>query len=119
SEVNPPMNPEPRPTLKGIAHQAGVSIATASRALADNPAVALTTRERIQALAADLGYRPNAQARALQSSRSNTIGIVVPSLINRYFAVMVTAIQDAASKAGLATIITNNNEDTATMASSL
>lgn len=112
------MNPEPRPTLKGIAHQAGVSIATASRALADNPAVALTTRERIQALAADLGYRPNAQARALQSSRSNTIGIVVPSLINRYFAVMVTAIQDAASKAGLATIITNN-EDTATMASSL
>lgn len=108
-----------RPTLKDVAHQAGVSIATASRALADNPAVALATRTRIQALAADLGYRPNAQARALQSSRSNTIGIVVPSLINRYFAVMVTAIQDAASKAGLATIITNNNEDTATMAASL
>lgn len=109
----------PRPTLKDIAHQAGVSIATASRALADNPAVAATTRERIQKLASDLGYRPNAQARALQSSRTNTIGVVVPSLINHYFAAMVTAIQDAAGKAGLATIITNNNEDSATMASSL
>lgn len=114
------MNQEhPRPTLKDIAQQAGVSIATASRALADNPAVAISTRERIQALAADLGYRPNAQARALQSSRSNTIGIVVPSLINHYFAGLVTAIQDAANQAGLATIITNSNEDAATLASSL
>lgn len=114
------MIPErPRPTLKDIAHQAGVSIATASRALADNPAVAVSTRERIQALAGDLGYRPNAQARALQSSRTNTIGVVVPSLINHYFAAMVTAIQNVAGEAGLATIITNNNEDSATMASSL
>lgn len=109
----------PRPTLKEVAHQAGVSIATASRALADNPAVAVKTRERIQELAAELGYRPNAQARALQSSRSNTLGVVVPSLINHYFAAMVTAIQNTAGEAGLATIITNNNEDASTMASSL
>jgi LacI family transcriptional regulator len=108
-----------RPTLKDVAHRAGVSIATASRALADSPAVALKTRKRIQALAAELGYRPNAQARALQSSRSNTIGIVVPSLINRYFATMVTALQNAAGDAGLATIITNSNEEATTLASSL
>lgn len=109
----------PRPTLKDIALQAGVSIATVSRALADNPAVTQQTRERIQILADKLGYRPNAQARALQSSRSNTIGIVVPSLINHYFAAMVTALQDAAETAGMAVIITNSNENSAMMASAL
>lgn len=108
-----------RPTLKDVARQAGVSIATASRALADNPAVAASTRERIQQLASDLGYRANAQARALRSSRSNTIGVIVPSLINHYFAAMVTEIQSTASKAGLATIITNSNEDATTMSGSL
>lgn len=108
-----------RPTLKDVALQAGVSIATASRALADNPAVAASTRQRIQQLASDLGYRANAQARALRSSRSNTIGVVVPSLINHYFAAMVTEIQSTASKAGLATITTNSNEDATTMSGSL
>lgn len=108
-----------RPTLKDVAHRAGVSIATASRAMANNPAVAPTTRARIQDLAAEMGYLPNAQARALQSSRSNTIGIVVPSLINPYFATMVTAVQDAAKGAGLATIITNTDEQPETMAASL
>lgn len=108
-----------RPTLKDVAQRAGVSIATASRAMADNPAVATTTRTRIQALAAEMGYLPNAQARALQSSRSNTIGIVVPSLINPYFATMVSAVQNAAEGAGLATIITNTDERPETMATSL
>ena len=108
-----------RPTLKDVAHRAGVSIATASRALADNPAVAVATRTRIQSLATEMGYLPNAQARALQSSRSNTIGIVVPSLINRYFATMVTAVQNSASDTGLATIITNTDENPDTMAASL
>ena len=66
-----------------------------------------------------MGYLPNAQARALQSSRSNTIGIVVPSLINPYFATMVSAVQNAAEGAGLATIITNTDERPETMAASL
>lgn len=114
------MVPEkPRPTLKDIALQAGVSIATVSRALADNPAVTQKTRERIQALAAELGYLPNAQARALQSSRTNTIGVVVPSLINHYFAAMVTALQDAAEAVDMAVIITNSNENPTVLASSL
>ncbi|MDR7328327.1 transcriptional regulator UriR [Corynebacterium guangdongense] len=108
-----------RPTLKDVARAAGVSVSTASRALAENPAVATDTRRRIQKLAAELGYRPNAQARALQSSRSNTIGVLVPSLINHYFATMVTALQDAATDDGMATLITNSNESAPMMATSL
>lgn len=109
----------PRTTLKDLAQQAGVSITTASRALADNPAVAVRTRQKIQELAIEMGYRPNAQARALQSSRSNTIGVIVPSLINHYFAEMVTAIQVAATKAGIGVIISNTNEDPQVLNSSL
>ncbi len=112
------MAPE-RPTLKDVASAAGVSVSTASRALADNPAVATATRKRIQKLAAELGYRPNAQARALQSSRSNTVGVLVPSLINHYFATMVTALQDAATENDMAIIIANSNEDSGTMSTSL
>lgn len=100
-----------RPTLRDVADAAGVSVSTVSRALADNPAVAKATRGQIQKLAADLGYRPNAQARALQSSRTNIIGVVVPSLINHYFASMVTAVQQAAAEARMTTIIVNSGED--------
>lgn len=107
------------PTLKDVAAAAGVAVSTASRALANNPAVAASTRERIQELARQLGYRPNAQARALQSSRTNTIGIIVPSLINHYFATMVTAIQAEAASAGTSTIIANSREDADVLADAL
>src|SRR5690625_7917766 len=69
-------------TLRDIARACGVSVSTVSRALANNPAIAKKTRETIQAIAKELDYRPNAQARALKSSRTDAIGLVVPSLIN-------------------------------------
>jgi len=83
-------------TLKDVAAAAGVAVSTASRALAGNPIVAVETRERVQKCAEALNYRPNAQARALRSSRSNIIGVTIPSLINPYFAEMASAIQQEA-----------------------
>ena len=78
-------------TLRDIARTCGVSVSTVSRALANNPAIAKKTRETIQAIAKDLDYRPNAQARALKSSRTDAIGLVVPSLINPFFSAMAAA----------------------------
>lgn len=100
-----------RTTLKDVAEAAGVAISTASRALADSPVVAEDTKERVRRMAASLGYRPNAQARALQSSRTNTIGVLVPSVINHYFATMVTVIQQVAAENRLLTMIVNTGED--------
>ncbi|HCG46436.1 MULTISPECIES: LacI family DNA-binding transcriptional regulator [Corynebacterium] len=106
-------------TLKDVAAAAGVSVSTASRSLADNPAISEATRRRVKKAAASLNYHPNAQARALRSSRSNAIGLVIPSLVNPYFAAMAAAIEEAAEARGFATIITSSAEDGTKLASAL
>ncbi|MDO5511766.1 LacI family DNA-binding transcriptional regulator [Corynebacterium sp.] len=108
-----------RPTLKDVAAAAGVSVSTASRALAGNPAIASATTARVRACAADLNYQPNAQARALRSSRTNIIGLTVPSLANPFFATMAHVIQQEASRHGLSTIISSTAEDPDQLATSL
>ena len=113
------VEPARRPTLKDVAEAAGVAVSTASRALADNPAVAARTRARIQNIAAGMEYRPNEQARALRRARTNTIGVIVPSLVNHYFATLVTGIQEGAAAAGLTTVIANTREDADSLAASL
>ena len=106
-------------TLKDVAAAAGVSISTASRSLSGNPAISESTRQRVKDTAIKLNYRPNAQARALRSSRSNAIGLVIPSLDNAYFAAMAAAIEEAADKQGLATMITSCGEDPQRLVKSL
>jgi DNA-binding LacI/PurR family transcriptional regulator len=61
-----------------LAALAGVNAGTVSRALADNPLVKKETRERIQALAREYGYRPNQMARRLRIQETRVIGVVVP-----------------------------------------
>lgn len=100
-------------TLKHVAAAAGVSISTASRALAGNPAISAATRTRVKQAAEQLNYRPNAQARALRNARSNAIGLVIPSLDNSYFAAMAAAIEQEANAHGVATMITSCGEDPA------
>ncbi|WJZ03123.1 LacI family DNA-binding transcriptional regulator [Corynebacterium freiburgense] len=99
------------PTLKDVAADAGLSISTVSRALADHPAISLHTKEIVQQAAQRLHYRPNAQARALRKSRTNTIGLVIPHLTNPYFAELAAAVQQAALEAGLYTLLGNSNDD--------
>jgi DNA-binding LacI/PurR family transcriptional regulator len=61
-----------------LASLAGVNAGTVSRALANNPLVKQETRERIQALAREHGYRPNQMARRLRIQETRVIGVVVP-----------------------------------------
>jgi LacI family transcriptional regulator len=65
-----------RVTIKEVAHAAGVSTQTVSRVLNNRPDVSDETRERIQAVIANLEYSPNALARSLIQGRSNTLGVV-------------------------------------------
>lgn len=106
-------------TLKDVAQAAGVAVSTASRALAGNPVVSQETRDRVQQCAEQLNYRPNAQARALRSSRSNIIGVTIPSLVNPYFAEMASVIQEEANRAGMSTIISSTSEDAERLIDSL
>ena len=66
-------------TLKDLAATLGVSVATVSRALAGSQRIALTTRQRVQEAAREIGYVPNHAARALVSGRSGFAGLVVPA----------------------------------------
>jgi LacI family transcriptional regulator len=65
-------------TLTDVSHAAGVGIATVSRALGDHPDVSAVTRERVRAIAQELGYRPSAAARALRRGGFNAISVIVP-----------------------------------------
>ncbi|MGP6172658.1 LacI family DNA-binding transcriptional regulator [Corynebacterium sp. A21] len=107
------------PTLKEVAQLAGVSISTTSRALGGHPAITEATAAKVRAAATELSYQPNAQARALRASRTATIGLTIPSVINPYFAALAAAVQHAASEAKLSTILFNSNEDPAELATAL
>src|SRR5271168_1200794 len=65
-------------TLRDVAISAGLSPATASRALSGARYVDAGTRSRVMTAARDLGYRPNALARALRAKQTMTIGLIVP-----------------------------------------
>jgi LacI family transcriptional regulator len=66
------------PTIAQVAKQAGVGVATVSRVLNCSPAVRDETRRRVLDAIADLGYSPNAAARALSTGRTRAIGVVAP-----------------------------------------
>jgi DNA-binding LacI/PurR family transcriptional regulator len=68
-----------RTTARTVAEAAGVSVGTVSHALNGTGRVAVATRARVAALAAELGYRPDPRGRALQSGRTSTLGLVLPA----------------------------------------
>lgn len=73
-----------RVTLKDLAEETGFSITTVSRALGGHDDVSLGTRQLILAAANRLGYQPNVLARQLQSQRTNTIGLILPTYGPRF-----------------------------------
>ncbi len=64
-------------TIRDVARQAGVSVATVSRVLNNSALVSPDTRENVMKAVTQLGYRPNANAQALATQVSDTIGVVV------------------------------------------
>jgi LacI family transcriptional regulator len=102
-----------RSTLRDVAALAGVHTATASRAL--NPQrralVDETTAERVRRAAAELGYSPNSIARSLKTSRSGSIGVVIPDLTNPLFPPIVRGIEDVLTAAGYSAMIVNTDNN--------
>lgn len=90
----------PRPTLQAVADRAGVSPATASRAMAGATIVHPETVERVRAAAAALGYLPGGPAQALASGRTQTVGAIIPTLDHAIFARAVQALQTSLARHG-------------------
>lgn len=97
-------------TLRDVARAAGVSAATASRALGHHPSVSAETRERVSSTAARLDYRGNALARSLRTQRTDTIGLLVPDVRNPFFTELAYHVDKAAARHGLTVMIGNADE---------
>ena len=101
----------PRVSIKDIARRAGVSHSTVSRALHDNPAISPATRARIQRLAQEMGYTPNAVAIGLQTNRSGTIGLAITSLTDPFYGDLIEGVDEVASAHGLSVFVTASRDD--------
>ena len=99
------------PTIPDVAREAGVSTATAARALGGYGAVSEAAREAVLAAADKLGYRRNELARAMITGRTNTIGLVIADIENSFFARAARGVSDAARAAGYEVVLTNTDED--------
>jgi LacI family transcriptional regulator len=89
--------------MKDIARHCGTSVTTVSRVLADRPStvpISETTRRRILAAAEELGYRPNAHARALRTLESNTIGAIITDVGSPFLSILLRKIDSAARNVG-------------------
>ncbi len=100
--------------LSDVARAAGVSLSTASRALADPQVVREDTRAAVCAAAERLGYVPHGAARALASRRSMTIGAVVPTLDNPIFARSTQALQRSLADAGYTLLLGSHDYNPST-----
>ncbi len=98
-------------TLKDIAKALGLSPSTVSRAMKDNPAISVQTRERVQAYAAKHKYKPNTLAMQLRTNRVNTIGVIVPEIVHYFFSTVLAGIQDEAEKKNYNLLFCLSNED--------
>ena len=99
-----------RISLKDLAKELGVSIATVSRALRNSPEIGAEMQQRVKDLAKKLNYRPNPFAQSLRKEAPKVIGVVVPNLVTHYYAAVLDGIEDEAHRAGYSVISANSHE---------
>jgi DNA-binding LacI/PurR family transcriptional regulator len=106
------MGPRDAVRLVDVAKRAGVTVSTASRALARPDMVRPETRARVEEAAVELGYEPNRAARSLITGRTGVIAIIVPDLANTYYAQIARAAQQFARAREYEVLIVDTGDDT-------
>ncbi len=104
------MNRSFQPTMKDVAREAGVALGTVSRVFNGYP-VGDVYRERVEAAAAKLNYRVNNYARGLKTSRTNCVGLLMPSLRHPFFAVLTDELTACLMRRGYLTNVMITNFD--------
>ncbi len=84
-------------SIKDVAREARVSIATVSRVLNNIDVVNDDTKQRVKEAIEKLGYRPNIVARSLKTQRTRTVGIIVPDISNQFYPEIVRGAEDVAN----------------------
>ena len=101
----------PAPTSREVARLAGVSQATVSRVLHGHPAVRSDTRERVRQALAQVDYQPNLMARAMKTSRSGSVGVVVARLSNPLYPALLQEISTALHRQDLRMMVWDAEHD--------
>ena len=97
-------------TIYDLATQLGVSPATVSRALNNNPSISINTRKKVNALAEKLGYRHNTFASSLRLQRTHTLGVIVHELNSYFITSVLSGIEKIATQAKYNLIIAHSAE---------
>lgn len=98
-------------SIADIARVAGVSHSTVSRALHDSPLISEGTRTRIQQLAREMGYTPNAIAQSLHTRQTSTIGLVVTSIADPFLNDVVKGVEEVARTHGFSVLLSTSHND--------
>lgn len=98
-------------TVTDVARRAGVSVATAARALGNYGSVSAKSRDRVTLAAAELGYRPNMVARSMITKSTRTVGVIVGDIENHFFLRALRGITDRLVASGYDVLLANSDEE--------
>jgi len=98
-------------SIKDVAARAGVSISTVSHVLNDTKSVSSELRQRVLLAAEELQYHANTLAQGLKSGRTNTLCVIVPSIVSVFFPKVLRGMQTAAAQHGYSLTIYETGED--------
>lgn len=98
-------------TVRDIAKEANVSVATVSRVLNNSDRVTAKTKAKVQAVIDKYEFKPNALARSLYKKRTKIIGCILPDITNHYYAKMFLEIEKYAHELGYTTFLCNSMND--------
>ena len=87
-------------TIKDIANHFGVSISTVSKALNDSYEISVSTKEKIQKFAKEKNYKPNFNALSLKNRKTKTIGVIIPNMLDYFFAQVFKGVEKVANVTG-------------------
>ncbi|CAG5012532.1 Catabolite control protein A [Dyadobacter sp. CECT 9275] len=101
---------KPSVTIKEIARQLNISKSTVSRALRDSSEISTETKKKVIDLAEALRYSPNPIALGLLKNKTQTIGVIVPDIANRFYSSVIGGVEDIAYSRGYHTMIYQSHE---------
>lgn len=99
-----------RPTIYGVAQEAGVAPSTVSRSFSNPERVHFVTREHVLDVAKRLGYKPNPLTRSMQAGKLRTVALLVSDITNPHYFEMIRGAERRAKAAGLTLILVNTEE---------
>src|SRR5499425_2284309 len=111
SKRSKPQKPGKAASISDVARESGVSIFTVSAVINNKSHVGKNLRERVENAIQKLNYRPNLIARSLIKQKTQTIGMIVPDIVNPFFPMVVRGAEDAAQKHGYNLLLCNSDDN--------